>query len=193
MNLFWLDLETTGLNPKTSKVLEIAMVATTPELEELASETLLVDPVDIEKTMVNTPAKVVEMHEASGLWADLLERPLVSWSDVEPILRTFAESTNCCGAHAATGDAYRSPLCGSNTQFDRAFLRENWPQFERECLHYRNGDVSAIYEFTRRWYPDLAGPDIPTAHRALSDVRRSIELLRWSKRHHFSPHNVRQK
>ena len=54
------------------------------------------------------------------------------------------------------------------------------PQLEA-FVHYRNVDVSTIKELARRWYPEVL-PQAPTktgGHRALADIRESIEELRW--------------
>ena len=62
------------------------------------------------------------------------------------------------------------------------------PEIE-EHLHYRSVDVSTIKELTRRWYPGAieATPRKATAHRALDDIRESIEELRWYRTHVFKP------
>ena len=68
------------------------------------------------------------------------------------------------------------PLCGNSIGTDRRFLAIYLPEIE-EHLHYRSVDVSTIKELTRRWYPGAldAGPRKATAHRALDDIRESIE------------------
>jgi oligoribonuclease len=46
-------------------------------------------------------------------------------------------------------------------------------------FHYRNVDVSTIKELARRWNPSvLAGlPDKESSHRALDDIKESIDEL----------------
>jgi oligoribonuclease len=75
-------------------------------------------------------------------------------------------------------EARTIPLCGNSIGTDRRFLQEYMPTLE-EFLHYRNVDVSTLKELTRRWYPEVleALPEKATAHRALDDIRESIEEL----------------
>ena len=80
------------------------------------------------------------------------------------------------------------PLCGNSIGTDRRFLAAYLPEIE-EHLHYRSVDVSTIKELTRRWYPGaLDGvPRKATAHRALDDIRESIDELRWYRANVFKP------
>ncbi|MCU1363145.1 MAG: Exonuclease RNase and polymerase, partial [Acidimicrobiaceae bacterium] len=70
------------------------------------------------------------------------------------------------------------PLCGNSIGTDRRFLQEYMPGLE-VYFHYRNVDVSTIKELARRWYPGAvaAVPEKDSAHRALDDIRESINEL----------------
>ena len=80
------------------------------------------------------------------------------------------------------------PLCGNSIGTDRRFLAAYLPEIE-EHLHYRSVDVSTIKELTRRWYPGAldAVPRKATAHRALDDIRESIQELRWYREQRVPP------
>ena len=56
-------------------------------------------------------------------------------------------------------------------------------------LHYRMVDVSTVKELARRWYPDVVAKMAAKkeTHRALDDVRESIDELRWYRDHVFAP------
>ena len=56
-------------------------------------------------------------------------------------------------------------------------------------LHYRMVDVSSIKELARRWYPRVyfASPPKHGGHRALADVRESIQELRYYREAVFVP------
>jgi oligoribonuclease len=57
------------------------------------------------------------------------------------------------------------------------------PRLEQH-FHYRNLDVSTLKELARRWAPQvLAGVRKQSAHTALSDVRDSIDELRYYRTH----------
>ncbi|MGH3355366.1 MAG: exonuclease domain-containing protein, partial [Nocardioidaceae bacterium] len=57
------------------------------------------------------------------------------------------------------------------------------------ALHYRIVDVSSIKELVRRWYPRVyfASPPKNGNHRALADIRESIEELRYYRAAVFVP------
>ena len=80
------------------------------------------------------------------------------------------------------------PLCGNSIGTDRRFLAAYLPEIEAH-LHYRSIDVSSIKELVRRWYPKIgqARPQKTGQHRALDDIRDSIEELRYYRERVFVP------
>ena len=77
-------------------------------------------------------------------------------------------------------------LAGNSIHTDRIFLTRYMPAIT-DHLHYRLVDVSTVKELSRRWYPDLMGdaPEKGGAHRALADIRESIDELRWFRERAF--------
>jgi oligoribonuclease len=76
-----------------------------------------------------------------------------------------------------------APLCGNTVHMDRRFLAHYAAEFD-QYLHYRIIDVSTVKELCRRWYPvAFAGaPAKRFAHRALDDIRESVDELRYYQR-----------
>ncbi|MEN9872746.1 MAG: oligoribonuclease, partial [Actinomycetota bacterium] len=76
-----------------------------------------------------------------------------------------------------------APLAGNSIGTDRMFLNKYMPQLDK-YLHYRNIDVSSIKELTRRWYPRVYFqlPKKTGNHRALADIRESIQELRYYRK-----------
>ena len=74
-------------------------------------------------------------------------------------------------------------MCGNSIGTDRAFLVAYLPEIDAH-LHYRSVDVSSVKELCRRWYPDAlaAAPEKAGGHRALDDIRESIEELRYYRK-----------
>ena len=60
------------------------------------------------------------------------------------------------------------------------FINRYMPNLDQH-LHYRNVDVSSIKELTRRWYPRVYFqlPKKDGGHRALADIKESIQELRY--------------
>ena len=67
---------------------------------------------------------------------------------------------------------------------DRRFIVRYMPALA-EFLHYRSIDVSSVKELARRWYPDLPTHPKGETHRALDDIRESIQELRHYRKHIF--------
>jgi oligoribonuclease len=119
------------------------------------------------------------MHTKSGL-IDLIAASTISVADAEAATLDFLKG------HIS--EARTVPLCGNSIGTDRRFLQDYMPALEA-FFHYRNVDVSTIKELARRWYPDaLAGlPEKESAHRALDDIRESIEELKYYRTQLFRP------
>jgi len=167
--LVWIDLEMTGLDTEQHTVVEIAVLITDGALE-------LVDE-GIDLVIHATPAElgrmddfVRNMHTKSGLLPQI-EASTVSLQDasdqvIEYLRTRVPEST--------------APLCGNSIGVDRRFLDRYLPAVDR-YVHYRSIDVSSLKELCRRWNPAVykGRPGKRETHRALDDIRESIEELRF--------------
>jgi oligoribonuclease len=172
-----MDLEMTGLDPSKDVIIEIATLVTDDNLELVAEGPQLVVHATDAQLAAMVPV-VVEMHAASGL----TEAVRASATTIE---EASAATLAFLGAHVPKGEA---PLCGNSIGTDRRFLQEYLPDVEA-WFHYRNVDVSTLKELARRWRPDLlaSAPDKPTNHRALDDIRASVDELRHYRAGLFGP------
>ncbi|MDZ7727898.1 MAG: oligoribonuclease [Dehalococcoidia bacterium] len=176
--LVWVDMEMSGLDPVSCSVLEIAVIITDGDLNELAEGPDIVidqpDPVLDDMDEWNTGH-----HGASGL-TERVRQSSVSIADAERAVVAFLEEHTQRGA---------SPLCGNSVHLDRAFLATHMPAVH-DYLHYRNIDVSTLKELVRRWYPEVPIPQKQEAHRALSDIRESLAELRYYRERVFRENPV---
>ena len=166
--LIWIDLEMTGLDTDRDAILEIATIVTDSQLNVLAEgpELAIAQPLSVLEAMDEWNRK---QHGKSGLWRRVLEEG-VGLADAEARTVSFL---------AEWVPANTSPMCGNSICQDRRFLHRLMPRLEQH-FHYRNLDVSTIKELARRWAPQvLAGVRKQSAHTALSDVRDSIDELRF--------------
>jgi oligoribonuclease len=171
--LVWLDLEMTGLDPARHVIVEIATIVTDDELEIVAEGPDLVvhQPAEALRAM----EKVVrDMHKRSGLL------PAIEASTLT-LEEAGAQTLAFIKEHVP--EARTVPLCGNSIGTDRRFLAAHLPEIE-DWLHYRSVDVSTIKELVRRWYPTALEemPEKAGNHRALDDIRESIEELRYFRR-----------
>ncbi len=166
--LVWIDLEMTGLDPRRDAVLEIATLVTDAELDLIAEgPSLVIHQPD--ETLERMNSIVREMHDRNGLTEKVRESKL-SLEDAEA--RTIRFLQQHC-------EPRKAPLCGNTIWMDRAFLLQHMPRIH-EYLHYRVIDVSSLKELARRWDPSVLAtlPAKPETHRALDDIRASIDELR---------------
>ena len=166
--LIWIDLEMTGLDPMTDRIIEIATVVTDAALDEVA-----VGPVlalrQSKSRMDALDDWNRETHGASGL----IQRVLTSATSVrQGELQTLA----FLRAHVEAG---ASPMCGNSICQDRRFMARYMPELEA-FFHYRNLDVSSLKIMMQLWRPaEAAGFRKQAAHQALDDIRDSIAELRY--------------
>ena len=176
LNLVWMDLEMTGLDPVRHVVIEIATAVTDPELNLLAEGPNLAVRRTYEE-LARIEEWSARTHAASGL----LDRVRSSRFGVEEAQRLTLDFLAEWVPRGA------SPLCGNSVHQDRRFLRREMPELDA-YFHYRIVDVSTVKELARRWYPDAQPPpEKPEAHLARSDVLESIEELRWYRSRIFAP------
>ncbi len=175
--LVWIDCEMTGLDLTRDALIEIACLVTDGELN------ILDDGVDV---IIKPPPEAVdqmsdvvrEMHTKSGLLAGLGQG--VTLDEAQDIVLSYIQQ------HVS--EPRRVPLCGNSIATDRSFIARDMPQLDA-YLHYRMVDVSSIKELARRWYPRayFASPAKRGGHRALADIRESVQELRYYREAIFVP------
>ena len=167
-NLIWIDLEMTGLDTLNDRIIEVATIVTDKYLNELA-EGPVFTIAQSQQTMDAMDDWNTRQHGESGLTERVLSSG-VSLAEAERATVDFLGSWVDRGA---------SPMCGNSICQDRRFLAREMPELER-FFHYRNLDVSTLKILAQRWAPEVAaGFTKESTHRALADIRDSIEELGW--------------
>ena len=171
-NLIWIDMEMSGLNHDTDRILEVALVVTDPQLRAVAEGPVLV---------VRQAAAVLDSmddwnkstHAKSGL-IEKVKAAMLTEAEVEARLIAFL---------AEHVPPKASPMCGNSVHQDRRFLARHMPALESYFL-YRNLDVSTLKELAKRWKPEImAGLIKHGKHEALADIYESIQELKYYREH----------
>lgn len=170
--LVWIDAEMTGLNPETDALIEVAVVITDGDLR-------IVDPgIDVlikpsQEALDGMNDFVRQMHTSSGLLDELADGISMEEAQrqVMDYIRRFVPMPK------------KALLAGNSVGTDKAFLAVNMPEVI-EHLHYRLVDVSSIKELAKRWHPKAfeESPEKHGGHRALGDIRDSIQELEYYRR-----------
>lgn len=167
-NLVWLDMEMTGLNPDSDRIIEVALVITDAQLNTVVEAPVLVihqpdavlDAMDEWNTSTHGRTGLIDKVKASTLTETDAEQQLLAVLQKHVPPRT-------------------SPMCGNSVCQDRRFMARGMPRLEA-YFHYRNLDVSTLKELVRRWKPELAKGLVKQGkHEALADIYESIEELKY--------------
>jgi oligoribonuclease len=175
--LVWIDCEMTGLDIERDALIEIACLVTDGDLNlfDEGIDLIIKPPAEALETM---PEIVREMHTTSGLLAEL------------PSGITLAEAQELVLGYVRehVTEARKVPLCGNSIATDRWFIARDMPELDN-YLYYRMVDVSSIKELARRWFPRayFSSPRKHGGHRALADIRESVQELRYYREAVFVP------
>ena len=171
-NFVWVDMEMTGLNPDSDRVIEIAVVVTDAELDVIAEGPVLALH-QHESILLGMDSWNTATHGRSGL----TERVRVSTLDEE------AASEQLLAFLAPLVPRGKSPMCGNTICQDRRFMARWMPRLEA-FFHYRNVDVSTLKELARRWQPEVHRSfEKKSRHEALADIYESIDELKHYRTH----------
>ena len=167
----------TGLDIAKDALIEVAVLVTDSELNVLG------EGVDVvirpsQEALAGMDDFVREMHTASGLLDEL----------PDGVTLGQAQSRAMEYIRQWVPEPRKAQLGGNSVGTDRMFLARDMPEVVAH-LHYRVIDVSTIKELARRWYPRayFQAPAKTGGHRALGDIRDSIDELRYYRQAVFVP------
>ncbi|OXU27836.1 hypothetical protein TSAR_001383 [Trichomalopsis sarcophagae] len=173
--IIWIDLEMTGLNVMQDKILEVASIITDDQLNIVSDEFQMVihQSEAVFETMIPW---CQEQHNKTGLIEASRNSIFNETMAEEELIRFFKKYVphNTC------------PLAGSCLYMDRAFLQQHMPRVF-EYLGDEVIDVSSINELAKRWNKKIERKKQRKTgdHRALGDIKDSIEELSYYRKNIF--------
>ena len=169
-NLIWIDLEMTGLDPEKERIIEIATLITDSQLNILAEGPNII--VSQSKSLLDQMDDWNQnQHGSSGL-IDEVKKSAVTEQMAE--IETLEFISKYVGPK-------QSPMCGNTVSHDRRFLSKYMPELEN-YFHYRHIDVSSVKELIVRWMNQAQSYQKNSNHRALDDIKDSINELKHYKK-----------
>lgn len=171
LNLIWIDLEMTGLDPLQERIIEIATVVTDSELNVVAEGPSIAIN-QSEKLLQAMDEWNTNQHGKSGL-TEKVRKSSVTEAQAEAATLEFLKQWVPEGV---------SPMCGNSIGQDRRFLVRYMPELAN-YFHYRNLDVSTLKELVKRWKPELMnGFNKKASHLAMDDIHDSIQELAYYRK-----------
>ncbi|WP_082369321.1 oligoribonuclease [Arthrobacter sp. ERGS1:01] len=175
--IVWIDCEMTGLDAVNDALIEVAVLVTDSELNILGegvdvvikpSGESLAQMSDFVRNM-HTSSKLIDELDAGTTMEDAQEQVLA-------YIKKYVPQPN------------KAPLAGNSIGTDKVFLARDMPELV-DHLHYRVIDVSTIKELSRRWFARayFQSPAKTGGHRALGDIKDSINELRYYREAVFVP------
>ena len=171
LNLIWIDLEMTGLDPLQERIIEIATVVTDSELNVIAEGPSIAIN-QSEQLLQAMDEWNTNQHGKSGL-TERVPKSSVTEAQAEAATLEFLKQWVPEGV---------SPMCGNSIGQDRRFLVRYMPELA-DYFHYRNLDVSTLKELVKRWKPELInGFNKKGSHLAMDDIYDSIKELAYYRK-----------
>lgn len=168
--LLWLDIETTGLRPKSDQILAIGIAITDKDLKIVEEREWFIKHKNLDLNMMNL--EVLKMHVNSGL-LDQVRRATTGLNDV------WEHTKEILQKHYKPDE--RVIVAGNSVHFDRQFIREHMNPFYA-TFFYRQVDVSSVKLLVEAWMPDKVLEKTENKHLPLSDIHNSIEELKYYRK-----------
>ncbi|MBK2109475.1 oligoribonuclease [Francisella tularensis] len=165
-NLIWIDLEMTGLDVDSCKIIEIAAIITDKDLNIIAEA----EPIAIHQSdeILNSMNEwCIKVHGETGLTQRVKDSKISTEAAEQQILEFIRKFV----------PYQSSPLCGNSIWQDRRFLAKYMPNIDEYC-HYRMLDVTTLKLLNQYW-GDGKGFEKKNTHKALDDIRESIAELKF--------------
>lgn len=179
--MIWTDVETFGLKPEESPIIELGFVITDLDLVEIDEWSILLwDSPMYDNTLeylIRNPEDngnqyVLDMHKKNGLWGDAQAEGF-----------SVAEADEQAHAWLSSHGVNNESMCGSSVQFDLGMVNY-WLPKTASHFHYRIVDVSSFKTYIAAKYPahfaDL--PPSDTQHRVIPDCKDTINEMKFYDR-----------
>lgn len=165
--ILWVDLEMTGLDPVEDRILEVGAIVTDWDFKEIARF----------EAVKKVGPNLMKQRMVGEFWdefSDVRDALIAQNADGKNGRTVENEFLAFIDEHIGTEG--KVLLAGNSIHQDRRFIANEWQRLDAR-LHYRMLDVSAWkVVFEGKFKKKFAKPE---AHRAIDDIRGSIEELQY--------------
>lgn len=165
--ILWVDLEMTGLDPVEDRILEVGAIVTDWDFKEIARF----------EAVKKVGPNLMKQRMVGEFWDEFsdVRDALIAQNEGGKNGRTV-ENELLAFIDEHIGTEGKVLLAGNSIHQDRRFIANEWHRLDAR-LHYRMLDVSAWkVVFEGKFKKKFAKPE---AHRAIDDIRGSIEELQY--------------
>jgi oligoribonuclease len=159
-SIVWLDLETTGLHPSKDVILEIGIIITDFQLNELTRGQWIVQQSDGTLSIMNSMVRT--MHTNNNLINEVKELG-IPLEDIEQKIIKFLSPYIVKDTKFIMG--------GNSIGFDKNFIKYHLPSLA-ELFHYRIIDMSSISIVAEHWCP-IKFDKVQKQIKGTKDLKRS--------------------
>lgn len=163
--LMWLDLEMTGLNPDVDIILEVAVIITDHNFNELSR---------YESKVYHDFKKTEELLNNNSWWLDYPKNKKIFLEQSENGIKSNEIQSQLLELVDNIAKDQLIYLAGNSIHSDRKFIAKEWPILDNR-LHYRMLDVSSFKILMNNRFGIEFKKE--SNHRAILDVQDSINEL----------------
>lgn len=169
----WIDIETTGLNPAIDSILQVAVITTNHNLEEIARYDWIIKQDNPKKIAEITDSVVMEIHTETGLWERTLSPEAKPLSTVDKELAELLAEIKGDGKWGVK-------FAGNSVDFDKKFIQANMPK-SKPLISHQVIDMSAVLQFMRVIGKPVPLPRHSNDHNALNDIAWCLTQARMAR------------
>ena len=160
--IVWIDIETTGTDPKHDSILQIALIIADKDFNAIEEHEWIVKH-KLMDVLSQADDYVKQMHEKTGLW-NRIEREGLPLSTIDSHIYSILSKVY---------DGWKISIGGNSVHFDMNFLTAQLKK-SGSLISHRVLDISAVLQYFRVIGDKVELPKHTVSHDAIDDIRWSL-------------------
>ena len=160
--IVWIDIETTGTDPKHDSILQIALIIADKDFNAIEEHEWIVKH-RLMDVLSQADDYVKQMHTETGLW-NRIEREGLPLTTIDSHIYSILSKVY---------DGWKISIGGNSVHFDMNFLTAQLKK-SGELISHRVLDISAVLQYFRVIGDKVELPKHTVSHDAIDDIRWSL-------------------